>query len=185
VAALAAVPAAVDALSAPPLGPTSPAPAMVSEVYRKLPLTFEANDGQVDGSVKFPSRSQGTTLFLTPDEAVLSLRGPDRETTVVRLRLEGANWAPRLVGEEPQATKSNHFIGSDPRRWHVGVAHYAQVRVAGIYPGLDLLYRGNQRRLEYDLVIARPGDCPRRRSRADPAGLPGRGRDGDRASGRV
>src|SRR5512136_987886 len=40
------------------------------------PLTFEANHGQVDGRVRFLSRGPGFTLFLTADEAVLSLKAP-------------------------------------------------------------------------------------------------------------
>jgi hypothetical protein len=115
----------------------------------------------VDRSVKFLSRGQGTTLFLTPAEAVLSLRLAEHQTSVVRMQLVGANRAPRLVGEEQQATKSNYFIGNDSRQWHTGVSHYARVRVEGVYPGVDLLYHGNQRQLEYDLVIA-PGADPGR-----------------------
>jgi hypothetical protein len=137
------------------------AKARISEVYGKIPLSFEANEGQVDMSVKFLSRGQGATLFLTPAEAVLSLRGAEHETAVVRMQLVGATRAPRVLGEELQATKSNYFIGNDSRQWHTGVAHYARVRMEGIYPGVDLLYHGNQRQLEYDLVIA-PGAEPRR-----------------------
>ena len=44
------------------------------ESYGKLPLSFEANQGQTDGQVKFVSRGRGYTLFLTGDEAVLALR---------------------------------------------------------------------------------------------------------------
>ena len=42
--------------------------------YGKLPLGFEANQGQVSGPVKFLSRGRGYTIFLTDDEAVLTLR---------------------------------------------------------------------------------------------------------------
>jgi hypothetical protein len=41
--------------------------------YGNLPLTFEENRGQIDPQVKFLSRSDGYTLFLTADEAVLSV----------------------------------------------------------------------------------------------------------------
>jgi hypothetical protein len=41
--------------------------------YGRLPLSFEANDGQTDPQVKFLSRGRGYSLFLTPTEAVLSL----------------------------------------------------------------------------------------------------------------
>src|SRR5437016_8734270 len=48
--------------------------ARLAASYGKLPLSFEANRGQTDRRVKFLSRGSGYTLFLTGDEAVLSLR---------------------------------------------------------------------------------------------------------------
>jgi len=48
--------------------------ARVNETYSKLSLSFEANSGQTDPRVKFLSRGRGYTLFLTSDEAVLTLR---------------------------------------------------------------------------------------------------------------
>ena len=42
--------------------------------YGKLPLGFEANQGQVRGPVKFLSHGRGYTIFLTDGEAVLALR---------------------------------------------------------------------------------------------------------------
>src|SRR5439155_15487436 len=44
------------------------------ETYGKLPMSFEANRGQTDPAVDFLARGSGYTLFLTPNEAVLSLR---------------------------------------------------------------------------------------------------------------
>jgi len=55
----------------------SAAPAKIQpklvESYGKLPLSFEANQGQVRGPVQFLSRGRGYALFLTGDEAVLEL----------------------------------------------------------------------------------------------------------------
>jgi len=45
--------------------------------YGQIPMHFEANRGQTDGRVKFLSRGRGYTLFLTSDDAVLSLRRPE------------------------------------------------------------------------------------------------------------
>src|SRR5437879_12199418 len=45
----------------------------VLAAYGKLPLSFEANQGQADPQVKFLSRGSGYTLFLTSTEAVLTL----------------------------------------------------------------------------------------------------------------
>src|SRR5450755_335253 len=51
------------------------AQARIVESYGKLPLSFEANHGQTDPSVKFLSRTGDYSLFLTGDEAVFTLRG--------------------------------------------------------------------------------------------------------------
>jgi Beta-propeller repeat len=135
------------------------AKARLSELYGKLPLSFEANVGQVDGAVKFLSRCQGHMLFLTATEAVLRL-GPPHETNALHLQLLGGNSHPRVVGMDPQGTTSNYLVGNDPAKWHTGVKHYAKVRYEAVYPGVDLVYRGNQHQLEYDFVVA-PGADPR------------------------
>src|ERR1035437_6131273 len=49
------------------------AQAKILDQYGKLPLSFEANQGQTDARVKFLSRTSGYPLFLTGDEAVLAL----------------------------------------------------------------------------------------------------------------
>src|SRR5208282_6759909 len=55
--------------------------------------------------------------------------------------------------------KSNYFIGNNPRNWRTNVPAYAKVRYAAVYPGVDLIYYGNRRALEYDFVLA-PGADP-------------------------
>ena len=148
---------ALPAVSAP----SAATPAKVAQLYAKLPLSFEANEGQMDRAVKFSSRGQGFRLFLTPGEAVMSFGGRHRETAVVRMQVAGGKKAARVMGLDPQTTRSSFFLGNDPSRWHIGVASYARVRYQGVYPGVDLIYRGDQRQLEYDFVVA-PGADPRR-----------------------
>jgi len=153
----------------------------VSETYGKLPLSFEANRGQSDAKVKFLSRGQGYTLFLTNDEAVLSLRRPlaanaDRDqlaklsaadfrptnqnSAVLHMKLVGANPAAEISGGDRQEGKSNYFIGNDPAQWRTDITNYSKVRYQNAYPGVDLVYYGNQQQLEYDFVVA-PGADPR------------------------
>jgi len=36
----------------------------------------------------------------------------------------------------------------------IGVPQYAQIKYQNLYPGVDLVYYGNQRQLEFDFVIA-------------------------------
>ncbi len=55
---------------------------------------------------------------------------------------------------------ANYFIGSDPKKWRSGISAYGKVKYRGIYPGVDAVFYGNQRQLEYDFVVA-PGADPR------------------------
>lgn len=163
------------------------AKARIQAGYGRLPMHFEPNVGQTADEVKFVARGPGYTLFLTADEAVLALRQgqphSDRELqhhlplspepalvqteeatpsgAVVRMRLEGAtrNAEPQLEGLEKLPGISNYFLGNDPTKWRTGVPHYRQVKYQGVYPGIDLVFYGNPRQLEYDFVLA-PGADP-------------------------
>jgi hypothetical protein len=134
--------------------------------YGKLPLSFEANRGQSDPQVKFLSRGQGYSLFLTDSEAVLALSKGDvgkagaAKTDVVRMEFAGANRGLRVDGKEQLPGKVNYFLGNDPVKWHSDVPTYAKVNYDDIYPGINLAYYGNQRQLEYDFLIS-PGADPK------------------------
>jgi Beta-propeller repeat len=168
-------------------------PKLPIATYAQLPLSFEANKGQTDRQVKFISRGDGYVIFLTPSEAVLSMkqvqarsprldlvRGPDHlglgigneqrlakeprqaaTNTFLTMRVVGANPSAEMVGLNAFPGKSNYFIGNNPKMWRTGVSNYARVICKEIYPGVDLVYYGNQRQLEYDFVLA-PGADPSR-----------------------
>lgn len=81
------------------------------------------------------------------------------ESRVVRIAIDGASDA-RLEALSELPGKRNYFIGADRNKWHLGIPTYRRVRYSGIYPGIDLVYYGNQRRLEFDFVVS-PGSDPR------------------------
>lgn len=153
--------------------------------YLSLPLTFEANRGQTDRSVRFLSRTGGSTLFLTSTEAVLSLPSSPPAThsvstrplphastpppSTLRMKLVGANPKPVIRGEEPMRGRVNYLRGRDPRRWERGVPLFGKVRYREVYPGTDLVYYGNNGRLEYDFIVAPGADPGRIRLRFDGA----------------
>ena len=150
--------------------------------YGKLPLSFEKNQGQTDDRVRFLARGEGYALFLTSQEAVLRLDasvvkdardatpsapGPakasqntKKSTAVVRLAFAGSNQRSPVEGLDLQPGRSNYLLGNDPAKWHTGVPQYARVKYRGVYPGVDLIYYGNQGRLESDYVLA-PGADPK------------------------
>ncbi len=78
---------------------------------------------------------------------------------VLRMRLVGANSSPSIRGEALLTTKANYFIGNDPSRWRTNVPTFGKVRYEEVYPGIGLVYYGNEGRLEYDFVVA-PGADP-------------------------
>ena len=149
--------------------------------YGKLPLAFEANQGQTASDVRFVSRGDGYTLFLTGQEAVLTLRQPTpgsdvrlnrtklrkmhhdsrgaEKVSVLRMRLDGASPNAAITGVDRMPTKVNYFVGNDPKKWHTDVPVFSQVRYQDVYPGVDLLFYGNQRRLEYDFQVAPGADA--------------------------
>jgi hypothetical protein len=139
-----------------------PLPTSAVQTYAKLPLSFEANQGQTDPRVKFLSRGAGYTVFLSPDETVLSLT---QKAAAVRMRIVGGNRTATIEGQERLAGRSNYFIGTDPSRWRTDIPNYSKVCYEKVYPGVDLVYYGNQGRLEYDFVVAPRAD-PRRISMA-------------------
>ncbi len=83
-----------------------------------------------------------------------------RTSAVLRMKLLGANPAAEISGLKQLPGTSNYFIGNDPKKWRTAVPNYAKVRYQDVYPGVDLVYYGNQRQLEYDFVVA-PGADPR------------------------
>ena len=159
--------------------------ARISAGYWRLPLSFEANRGQTDSRVDFVARASGYTLFLTASEAVLVTRSrathqptitdarpgsasviptqarvtPGDTESVLRMQLVGANAAAHAEGREELPGKVHYFRGNDPGRWWTGISTYGKVQYRNLYPGIDLVYYGNQQHLEYDFIVA-PGADP-------------------------
>jgi hypothetical protein len=125
----------------------------------QLPLTFEANVGQADAAVRYLAHGSGYTLALTDQGATLALQHGDQQDTL-QLQLVGDNAAPALVGLDAQAGYANYLLGNDPTQWHANVPLYGRVAFQQVYPGIDLVFYGNdQQQLEYDLDLA-PGADP-------------------------
>jgi hypothetical protein len=138
--------------------------AKVKESYSKIPLSFVANHGQADKQVKFTSRGGGYSLTLSPKTFTLAVvdtrNGSDRKSaSLVQATLVRSNGAAKLTGLERQLTKTNYFTGSDPRKWKTNLPNYARVKYSSVYPGIDLVFYGNQQLLEYDFMVS-PGANP-------------------------
>jgi uncharacterized repeat protein (TIGR01451 family) len=148
--------------------PDARAKMRIAEAFGNQPLGFEVNAGQTDAAVQFVSRGIGYTLFLTPTEAVMNLSGPpdrraaDRQaqsasqgapSSVLRMKLVGSNPAPRVSQRDRLPGSVNYVVGADRKKWHTQIPRFGKVEYEDVYPGVNLVYYGNQRQLEYDFVV--------------------------------
>ncbi len=85
-------------------------------------------------------------------------RGRGKEAAL-RMRLVGADSAARPAGFEKLPGKLNYLVGNDRSKWRTDVPTFAGVRYENVYPGVDLVYHGDHRQLEYDFIVA-PGATP-------------------------
>jgi uncharacterized repeat protein (TIGR01451 family) len=134
--------------------PTIPHPSnqqSPADAFGQLPLSFEVNQGQTDSRVKFLARGQGYGIFLTDNGAAFSISGSS-----LRMRLQDSATSPHITGVDQLPGKVNYLIGNKASGWRTNIPTYERVRYEQIYSGIDLVYYGNQRQLEYDFLIA-PG----------------------------
>lgn len=161
----------------------------IEEQYGKIPLSFEANTGQTDPRVQFLSRGGGYAMFLSSGgEATLVLnpsgpsdpvaqepaglrraagsailekdpKGSSYAGAALRLKFVGARKKAPGQGQDEFPRKVNYMLGKDPKRWRSGIPTYAKVAYEDVYPGVDLVYYGNQRQIEYDFIVS-PGVDP-------------------------
>ncbi len=145
-------------------------PAEVKQLFERLPLRFEANRGQAASTVDFLARGPGYTMSLGRGGALLAVtrdkasgggaRGA-RSSAAVRMYLVGGSEDPAASGSERIGGTTNYMTGSDRSKWRTDVPSFARVRYSEVYPGIDMVYYGSQRELEYDLIVA-PGSDPGR-----------------------
>lgn len=131
--------------------------------YDGLPLQFEIRP---DG---YLARGNGYSMLISGTDAILKLKVHAKETStknsigetaaIIRMSLLGAQIPQRITGQDEAANKSNYFVGNDPSKWRRNVANFARVKIGQVYPGIDLVWYGNQRLLEHDFIVAPGADA--------------------------
>lgn len=165
-------------------GAAAATPTRLSTDYGRLPMQFEPATGASISS-SFLSTGQGYQLTVSPAGVVVALRQPGSyassishrreckpgeqmaagvhakrsERAILRMSLLNANPRAAGAGLEQLPGRANRLLGNDPSRWVTQIPLFAKVQYTGIYPGVDLVYYGNQRRLEFDFRLS-PGASP-------------------------
>ncbi|MCY3756213.1 MAG: hypothetical protein OXG96_00665, partial [Acidobacteria bacterium] len=132
--------------------------------YGELPLGFEPNRGQAGSRVRFLSRGPGYSYLLLDHELVFQfhsgrspggarLQGTTGGMSALRMRLVNGEPRPGIRGENRLRSRSHYLRGTDPRQWRLDVPTFSTVRYRQVYPGIDLIFYGNGRRLEFDFRL--------------------------------
>ena len=135
---------------------TSSATARAVAPVGDVPLHFEARD--VAGAPAFVARGQGYNVAVTAQGASVSLAGRDGRRVDVGFAVAGSVGAAHLEGDGALPGVVHRYVG-DRSGWQPGLRTYGRVVASRVRPGIDVVYYGNQRQLEYDFVIA-PGASP-------------------------
>src|SRR5271154_781259 len=117
--------------------------------FGNMPLFFEAGSAG-----QFLAHGQNCEFSISAAGSQILLQKNSTEMAAVRMQLAGANPLAQIHGDGELPGKINYLIGSDPAQWQTALPTFSKVRVAEIYPGIDLVYHGNQKQLEYDFEIA-------------------------------
>ncbi len=130
-----------------------------TEYLNTLPLRFEENRGRDSHlDARYIARAQNFSLSLASSANWLEYRDANgAKTASVYTRLVGANPATRLEAADRLPGVANYFLGSGGE-WRSDVTGFGQVRYGGVYPGIDLVFHGEERRLEYDFIVAPHAD---------------------------
>lgn len=144
----------------------------------ELPISFEANEGQIDQSVFFTARAGASTYYFTRSEVVISLAAPlipappltsgnlnlheasnpAGQPTVMRLSFVGASPEPHILPGSQLPGTVNYFLGNDPDKWQTGLPTFGDITYSGLYPGIDLQFEGTQRTLKGTYTLAAGAD---------------------------
>lgn len=110
------------------------------------PLAFEPNRGQAARPIRFLARGNSRDYLLSASG--VTVQG-------ATLHFSGANAEPNVFGVDPLAERHNYFHGPVSQ---TDIPTYRRVRYSGLYPGVDCLFYGDQKDLEFDFEVAAGAD---------------------------
>ncbi|MFY9221048.1 MAG: SBBP repeat-containing protein [Blastocatellia bacterium] len=132
-----------------------------------LLLNFEKNIGQTDKDIDFIIRSNASTMFLSATKLNFIFDQENNSNNFAKkfnnqnndaklhpqltMELIKANNKAKIITLEESSTKTNYLINNKPQNH---VKNFTKVKYESIYPGIDIVYYGNEKQLEYDFIIA-------------------------------
>ena len=138
--------------------------ALISD-FGKVPIYFVPNRGQTDDRVTFYVQGGDKTVYFAPDGVTFAMSYPVRseiernpERWVVKLDFLGARKDVKPEGLEKTGAVISYFRGK-PEEWKTGLSAYSGIIYPDLWPGIDLVYKGDMDRLKYEFIV-HPGADP-------------------------
>lgn len=149
-------------------GPASKRPAPASK-RQLLPLAFIENPAsESPRNVTTPSfpryllQGRNAAASFSREGVRLSfsrdITGGERKTAIVGLEFIGSRPDVELVGEDQQSTRISYFTGRKSN-WRSGLRSFSRVVYPDLWPGIDLVFSGDQTKLKYEFLV-HPGADP-------------------------
>ena len=139
--------------------PTTPM-SRAQTAYGRLPLAFEERASSSASAAVFVARSAGYAVAVSASGVAVGLRHGGEALAHVGLRFVDADQGARTAGIDPLATRIHRIRYADPRD-PVDAPTFARVAISALYPGIDVVFHGHGRTLEFDVIVA-PGADPAR-----------------------
>jgi uncharacterized protein (TIGR03437 family) len=125
-----------------------------------LPYRFEENRGQAPAGNPFIARGAGYQVLIGADGPTMLLSADGKHRVALGTLIRGGNRHAKITGEELLPVKATYMIGNRSDEWLENISSFSRVRYAEVYPGIDLVFHGSDRNLEFDFEV-RPGGDPR------------------------
>ena len=91
---------------------------------------------------------------------MLSLKRPGKQRrgrgVALALRFLGSDRNVAIGGERPGTGRVNYLLGNDPAKWRTGLRTYERVVYRNLWPGVDMVFAGQNGTLKYEFLV-RPG----------------------------
>lgn len=131
-----------------------------TQLLEGLPLRFEKNHSRSSAdTAEYLARGANCRLSLNAQGSWLDWTDPaNGKRARLRTRLLNARQQPLLEASDPLPGSVNYLVGS-PVKWRTGTVGYGSVRYRQVYPGIDLVFHGEQGRLEYDFILQPHADA--------------------------
>uniref|UniRef100_Q02DD6 DUF7948 domain-containing protein n=1 Tax=Solibacter usitatus (strain Ellin6076) TaxID=234267 RepID=Q02DD6_SOLUE len=121
-------------------------------------LVFEPNRGQAPVDAQWVAQGPSYKVLLTGDGLTMMVRERNSRPkySAVRMKLVGGRPWKALAGFDATGEVTNYLRGNETKVTRI--PHYAKVRAAGVYEGIDLVFYDHGGNLEYDFEVAAGAD---------------------------